>query len=829
MGRKKSPEPEGRLVDVAVLAAIRNPLTYRVPASMAVRPGQRVLVPLATRRATGVALEPVARVAPGFKVREILRVLDPEPLLSPELLTLGLWIAEYYLAPVGEVFRAMLPLRAETRRARLLLLTEAGRRKLEELDSSLLEEVRASEEANLLRYLVGHEAGDEGAALESVRRKFNQMLVSHALAEGWITVSEVERARGQRKVLAVRLTAPPAHEMVHGPLPERAPRLSPVARRILEALNCQGPVDDHRELLKATRANLTHLKKLSQQGWLELSDSKGFEDVTTQEQEMWPDLTPAQTGVLDELTKLLETRQFHPVLLHGITASGKTEIYLRLITRCLEQGRGALMLVPEIALTPAVQSQFLARFGNQVAVLHSGLSETERHEAWWRARRGEAKVVVGTRSAVFAPVSDLGVVIVDEEHDSSYKQEEAPRYHGRDVAVVRARLARALAVLGSATPSLESYWNAREGKYRLLKLEERIGGRPLASVEIVDMRQEFRETHTQVPISRRLKDEIGAQLRAGAQTMILLNRRGYSWFLLCRSCGETQRCVNCSISLTYHRREHRLICHYCGYTAGVPSRCPTCGSEHLYYVGEGTEKLEAKLGELFPGARVARLDRDVARRAGLYRKILADFRQGKIDILVGTQLISKGHDFPGVTLVGVVSADLGLGIPDFRAAERTFQLLTQAAGRAGRGDAPGRVLVQTFYPEHYAILLAADQNYEGFFSKELRFRRIMHYPPCAALANVIAQDAKLEQAAKVAKQIQRFLAPLEGSTQALKLLGPSPAPLAKIEGRHRIQFLLKASSRARLNEVLRRLADECEQRGIRAQSVVIDMDPVSIM
>jgi primosomal protein N' (replication factor Y) len=829
MGRKKSPEAGGRLVDVAVLAAIRNPLTYRVPESMEVRPGQRVLVPLATRRATGVALEPVARVAPGFKVREILRVLDPEPLLSPELLTLGLWIAEYYLAPVGEVFRAMLPLRAQTRRARLLLLAEAGRRKLDELDSSLLGEVRTSEEASLLRYLAGHEAGDEGAALESVRRKFNQMLVSHARAEGWIIVSEVERERGQRKVLAVRLAAPPAHPMAHGPLPERAPRLSPVARRILEALNRQGPVDDHRELLKTTRANLTHLKRLSQQGWLELSDSKGFEEVTAQEQEMWPELTPAQAGVLDELTKLLETRQFHPVLLHGITASGKTEIYLRLITRCLEQGRGALMLVPEIALTPAVQSQFLARFGNQVAVLHSGLSETERHEAWWRARRGEAKVVVGTRSAVFAPVSDLGVVIVDEEHDSSYKQEEAPRYHGRDVAVVRARLARALAVLGSATPSLESYWNAREGKYRLLKLEERIGGRPLASVEIVDMRQEFRETHTQVPISRRLKDEIDAQLRAGAQTMILLNRRGYSWFLLCRSCGETQRCVNCSISLTYHRREHRLICHYCGYTAGVPSRCPSCGSEHLHYVGEGTEKLEVKLGELFPGARVARLDRDVARRVGLFRKILADFRQGKIDILVGTQLISKGHDFPGVTLVGVVSADLGLGIPDFRAAERTFQLLTQAAGRAGRGDAPGRVLVQTFYPEHYAILLAADQNYEGFFSKELRFRRIMHYPPCAALANVIAQDAKLEQAAKVAKQIQGFLAPLEGTAQALKVLGPSPAPLAKIEGRYRIQFLLKASSRARLNEVLRRLADECEQRGIRAQSVVIDMDPVSIM
>ncbi|MGH9651651.1 MAG: replication restart helicase PriA, partial [Terriglobales bacterium] len=312
-------------------------------------------------------------------------------------------------------------------------------------------------------------------------------------------------------------------------------------------------------------------------------------------------------------------------------------------------------------------------------------------------------------------------------------------------------------------------------------------------------------------------------------TMILLNRRGYSWFLLCRSCGETHRCVNCSISLTYHRREHKLICHYCGYTTGVPSHCMTCGSEYLHYVGEGTEKLEAKIAESFPGARVARLDRDVAQRAGQYRKILADFRERKIDILVGTQLISKGHDFPGVTLVGVVSADQGLAMPDFRAAERTFQLLTQVAGRAGRGDAPGRVLVQTFYPEHYAIRLAADQNYEGFFSKELRFRRVMHYPPCAALANVIAQGTKLDQAAKVAGKIGQFFARVERTSKGLKVLGPSAAPLARIEGRFRIQFLLKAGSRASLNDILRRLADHCEDQGIPPQAVMIDMDPVSVM
>lgn len=816
MARKKASEPSGALFDVAVLAAIRNPLTYRAPDSLEVWPGQRVLVPLGSRQATGVVLEPVARTAPGVKVRDIVRVLDAEPLLSPELLALGLWIAEYYLAPVGEVFRAMLPLRPQTRRARLLQLTETGRRKLAELDASLLEEARGGEEAALLRYLLAH----PGAAIERVRRAFPSELISRARAEGLLTFAEVERERGWRKTLAVRLA---------GPLPERLPRLSPVARRILEALERHGPTDDHRELLKSARGSLAALNKLSRAGLLELGEAKVGRVQPTPEAGAWPDLTPAQTAVLDELTAHLEGRRFGVALLHGITASGKTEIYLGLIARCLERGRSALMMVPEIALTPAAESQFLARLGRQVAVLHSGLSETERHEEWLRVRRGEAKVVLGTRSAVFAPLADLGVVIVDEEHDTSYKQEETPRYHGRDAAVVRARLAKALAVLGSATPALESYWNAREGKYRLCTLEERIGGRPLASVEIVDMRQEFRETHTQVPLSRRLREEIEAQLRARAQTMILLNRRGYSWFLLCRSCGQTRRCVNCSISLTYHRREHRLICHYCGYTAGIPSRCPECGSEHLHYVGEGTEKMEDKLAELFPGARVERLDRDVARRPGHFRRLLSDFRQGKIDILVGTQLIAKGHDFPGVTLVGVVSADTGLSLPDFRAAERTFQLLTQAAGRAGRGDAPGRVLVQTFYPEHYAIRLAAEQNYEGFFSKEMRFRRIMHYPPCAALANVIAQDEKLERAARVAKQIGEFFAGFDAASRTLKVLGPSPAPLARIERRYRIQFLLKATSRARLNEILRRLVDHCEQQGISPRSVMIDMDPVSIM
>jgi primosomal protein N' (replication factor Y) len=817
---KSSPRPrQASLVEIAVMAAMRNTLTYLVPDSLSVQPGQRVQVPLATRKATGIVLGAGSPLPPGIEVRPILRLLDPEPVITLELLELGRWIADYYVAPIGEVFRAMLPLRSATRHARSVRLSARGQQRLQEINQP--EQETVAPESDLLNYL----AMRGSASVQVLRQKFSEVLL-RALKEKWVVVDEVERERTQRQIYEVRLA---------GPMPEKPLRLSPVAKRILEALQAEGAAGDHRELLRTARANLAALKKLSASGLVELEPSKAERGSALPSGDAWAEagatlvLTPTQSAVLDDLTRQLESRQFQTVLLHGVTASGKTEIYLQLITRCLEMGRTALMLVPEIALTPSAQAQFLARFGSQVALLHSALSENARHEEWWRIRRGEAPVVLGTRSAIFAPLQNLGVVIIDEEHDTSYKQEETPRYHGRDVAVVRARLAGALALLGSATPSLESYWNAREGKYRLAALPERVEGRKLAEVEIVDMRQEFRETHAQVPVSRRLHQEIETQLANRQQTMILLNRRGYSWFLLCRSCGQTQRCVNCSISLTYHRREHRLICHYCGYSAPVPARCPNCDSQHLYYVGEGTEKVEKKFAELFPGARVARLDRDVARRQGQFQHILDEFRKGKIDILVGTQLIAKGHDFPGVTLVGVVSADIGLGLPDFRSAERTFQLLTQAAGRAGRGDIPGRVLVQTFFPDHYAIRLAAEQNYEAFFHKEMRFRRMMHYPPVTALANVIAQGSKLEQAAQVAKLVGNFLIPTEKNTEGLKILGPTPAPLAKLEGRFRIQFLMKCTSRARLSTILWRLADYADQQGIPPRALMVDMDPANIM
>src|SRR5262249_21870225 len=426
------------------------------------------------------------------------------------------------------------------------------------------------------------------------------------------------------------------------------------------------------------------------------------------------ELNADQESAMLAIRSRFELGEFGTLLLHGVTGSGKTEVYLRAVQETLARGKTAIILVPEIALTLWVGRQCRAWFGARfegVAVLHSALSDVERAREWWRVRHGEARVLVGTRSAIFAPLENLGLIIVDEEQESSYKQEETPRYHGRDVAVVRAKLENALALLGSATPSLETYHHAREGKYELLTIASRVAARPLPSVEIVSLREEFQQTHKTSPISAALHAGIQGCLNAGTQALILINRRGYSWSVLCRSCGASVQCVNCSISMTHHKSRNRLECHYCGSILQIPKRCPKCDSQYVYFFGEGSEHLEERLRKEFAGARIARLDRDTARTKRQYQETLGAFAGGALDILVGTQMLAKGHDFHRVTLVGVVSADASLSMPDFRAAERTFQLLTQVAGRAGRGDLPGRVLIQTFYADHYAIQDAVKQAY----------------------------------------------------------------------------------------------------------------------
>ena len=528
----------------------------------------------------------------------------------------------------------------------------------------------------------------------------------------------------------------------------------------------------------------------------------------------------------NEIEGALRSATFRAFLLHGVTGSGKTEVYLKSIDACLALGRSALLLVPEIALTPAVAGQFFHRFGDRVAILHSAFHDAERAEQWRRIRAGQASVVVGTRSGVFAPVRNLGLVVVDEEHDGSYKQQETPRYHGRDVAVMRAQAAGAVVVLGSATPSLESRYNADRKKYTLLELPERIEQRPMPDVELIDMRQEFLETRKQTTFSRRLVEAVRERLASGEQTMLLLNRRGFSSFVTCRSCGERMECINCSVTLTYHRRDRRMLCHYCNYAQKVPSVCQKCGSEHLHFIGVGSERVEEELHQNFPEARIARLDRDTVAGKRHFETILHGFRDGDFDILVGTQMIAKGHDIPNVTLVGIVSADIGLGMPDFRAAERTFQLLTQAAGRAGRGDRPGIVLIQTINPDHYAVRYASGQDYQGFYEKELQFRRLMRYPPFSALANVLVRSEKQEDALAMSTELGRLLDP---APEGLKVLGPAEAPVSKLKREYRYQLLIKAASRKRLNEILQQLRRFAHERKWNPTALVIDVDPLTLL
>jgi primosomal protein N' (replication factor Y) len=538
-------------------------------------------------------------------------------------------------------------------------------------------------------------------------------------------------------------------------------------------------------------------------------------------------LTAEQAAAFTRLSAMAESRRFQVALLHGVTGSGKTELYLRLAAAVRESGRRVLMLVPEIALTPVVASIFRHAFGDRLAIQHSGLSDGERHDQWQRIRRGDVDVVVGTRSAVFAPLERVGLIVVDEEHDASYKQEESPRYQGRDVAIIRGQRANALVVLGSATPSMESYYNTTIGRYERVVLAKRVLDRPLATVRAVDMREEFAERGPDIVLSRELEAAIVTRIERREQALVLLNRRGFATAVFCRQCAGTMDCPNCSVSLVVHGEgaSRRARCHYCNYTMRVPAACPHCAGPYLEQAGFGTERVEAEVRRLCPGARVARLDRDAIRRKGALTDILSRFRAGDIDVLVGTQMIAKGHDFPRVTLVGVVSADVGLGLADFRASERTFQLLTQVVGRAGRGDEPGEAIVQTIYPDHYSIQLARHQDYCAFFERELKFRQQMRYPPFQSLVNTIVRSrtfaGAMDDAADVARRVR------EGADAAgVRVLGPAPAPLGKLRGEYRAQLLTKGSNRTRMRGLLQ---SALAARPDLERRITVDVDPVSVL
>ena len=816
--------------EVALPVPLRSLFTYAIPDRLAgsICVGSRVLVPFRNRAMTGIVVEMSTRRPDPERVKnvkEIVEALDPIPSLPPKLLELGRWVAGYYVAPPGEVFRAMLPPQIDLRHERELLLTNAGRSRRAEIDMagnrseheiaelallSLMEIEDRPVRADRLRKLPGGEA----AAERLLRRK---QLESREVA--------VHRQGRVQKIVA--WNADPGEDSRGADA--GIDSLTEKEARIYHVL-----AEERGPLPLPALAKLSNVSRSLIERLIRREKLKSWEETLAVEEDLFEvDYTPPsnvlnvdQQRELGEVCAWLDASTFTVGLLYGVTGSGKTEVYLGAVEAALARGKTALILVPEIALTLWIGRLCRARFGAGVAVLHSALPEVERAREWWRVRRGEARVVVGTRSAVFAPVENLGLVVIDEEQEASYKQEETPRYHGRDVAIVRAKLEGAVALLGSATPSLESFYNARSGKYHLLQLESRVENRPLAPVEIVDLREEFRTTHRAGPLSSKLTAAIAARLKEGTQCLILINRRGYSWFVICRSCGAGIQCENCSISLTYHKQRARLECHYCGFSRRVPEICPRCASEHVYFFGAGAEQLEEKLREKFSGARIARLDRDAVRTKRAYQQVLGDFASGKIDILVGTQMVAKGHDFQRVTLVGVVSADSQLSLPDFRAAERTFQLLTQVAGRAGRGALPGEVLVETYYPEHYAIQLASRQDYLAFFERELQFRRLLHYPPFTALASVLVRDTKIENAIRWSRRLSAFLAPQE--SRGVKVLGPAAAPLARLKREYRFQFVLKALKRAQLTRTLSELLLFSEKEEIPAKAVLVDVDPLSL-
>ena len=833
--------------DVALAVPLDMVFTYAIPPGLEPVVGGRVLVPFRQQRMSGIVVElhdrPPQVNASQVKIRKVIEAPDLAPVLDERLLKLGKWIADYYLAPMGEVFRTMLPLSAEFKRAVAYHITDEGRMALHlaGMSGSPARSKRTPDEQLVEFRVLDYLAEREGVREESLRgtTRVGKALLAGMVRKKWIVREDVSAARDAARVVKVAVllgaegaeASPPLDGPEARPHTNIARKLNENQRTLVETLAAAGgrvPIEALREL----DVPRTTLGTLVRRGLIELVDEP--QDFTMSVSKLKPRQSPfefefsaAQREALGKIGEAVGSRKFGGLLLHGITGSGKTAVYLACMREVLEQGRSSILLVPEIGLTPAVAADLHQVFGDEVAILHSGLSDAERAEQWHRIRRGEARVVAGTRSAVFAPVSDLALIIVDEEQDSSYKQEETPRYHARDVAVMRAKMAGAVVVLGSATPSLESYYNAKKNKYALVELPDRVEMRPLPEVEIVDMRQEFQETGQEQVISRKLAEEIHERLEKKEQVMVLLNRRGYSPVVLCRACGKTLQCKNCAVSMTHHKRERKMECHYCGHVAHIPDKCAHCGSEYVYFVGTGSEKLEELLHGMFPKARIGRLDRDTVRGREDFEHALNALNEGALDMLVGTQMIAKGHDIHGVTLVGVVGADMALGLPDFRAAERTFQLLTQVAGRAGRGQSPGKVVLQTYFQEHYAVQFAARHDFAGFYEKELQFRAWMHYPPYSAIANVLIRSEKLDDALAWSGELGRWFE--KTRHEGIRVLGPAAAPITRLKRDYRYHFILKSPSREKMNALLRAMLGEAAARKIPRTQVIVDVDAVWLM
>jgi len=825
--------PSQYRVDVALPLPIYRTFTYAVDADSAPVPGTRVLVPFRRDERIGwVVGEGSSEDIKGM--RSVRTVLDEHPTVPADLLELCRWMADYYVAPLGITLRAALPsvLSDVSRDYLTVVAAPSGemRSREQRVMDALLSKAGPQRVRTLRRDL------KMGSIWPEIRSLEAKGMVGHE------TVPPPTPPVKTRKVVRIidRLGTLATREQVFG----RAGR----QREAFELLEASGGASELAHLTGEAGFSRTVVSGLVSKGLVGLFDEEEFRDpFADRPAEIPPSLVPTvyQQAALDTLVGALDEKSPAPFLLHGITGSGKTLVYIELLREALARGRSAIVLVPEISLTPQTVSRFRAHFGDEVAVLHSGLSDGERYDAWRLLRTGERSVAVGARSALFAPLDNLGVIVVDEEHDGSYKQSEAPRYLARDLAVVRARAHGAVCVLGSATPSLESWHNAGRGKFGLLVLPERVGGAKLPKVRVVDLRKgrgteagtTKRPSRGAGVLSEELVAAIDTRLRKQEQVILLLNRRGYSSFIQCRECGEVEQCENCSISLTYHRVTRRIVCHHCRFEAPAPSRCPRCGSQDLSYRGLGTEQVERVAAETFPEARIARMDVDTTSGKWAHQRILDRVERGEVDILLGTQMIAKGLDFPRVTLVGVVNADVGIHLPDFRASERTFQLLSQVAGRAGRGKLGGDVLIQTSLPEHYAVRAAVAHDFEGFAKRELEERERPQYPPHVRLANVVVsspdQGLAATGAERAAAWVLRWMsrADRRGDRRGrggVHLVGPAPAPIERLHGRWRWHFLLRSASPTALGATAQALM---HGYSLPAGDVrlALDRDPVALL
>ncbi|MFH1103095.1 MAG: primosomal protein N' [Pseudomonadota bacterium] len=812
-------KPDARYIEVAIPLPVYHTFTYEASHELALlaETGKRVLVPFGKRRLSGYVIGPGER-PDRIETKSIEDVLDSEPLFPESMIPFFKWVSEYYMYPIGETIRCALPAGLDVFDLDLLHLTDKGKTALSEGSPAPLEEriLKRLEERPFSRKSIQ----------KQLKEKISNAVYTSLEKRGWI--------EKERILKSPTVKSKEERYVVLEEIPRDFNKFSEPRQRLLKALIDKGPISTG-ELSKIVPSASSFIRSLADRGIVKVIYRKVLRDPFGEP--IRPDrrhvLTTDQHSVVSTVLSALG-KGFSTFLLSGVTGSGKTEVYMQLVSESLKRGDPALILVPEIALISQMERRFRARFGDRIAVLHSALSSGERYDQWMRIRSNEAMVGIGARSALFAPFERIGIIIVDEEHDSSYKQESQLLYHARDMAVVRAMLLDTVALLGSATPSTQSHYNVRTGKFVGLTLPNRIERRPLPEVTIVDLRNSMDFRGTGRFMTGALINGIKDALRNKEQVLLFLNRRGYANFPVCSACGNALTCRNCDISLTYHKGQNLCICHLCGYSHPFSTTCRICGAPKVRNLGIGTEKVEAAVKSLFPKAAVARMDRDTTRKKGSLLALLKGLKNRTIDILVGTQMVAKGHDFPYITLVGIICADLSLDLPDFRASERTFQLLAQVSGRAGRGGKPGRVILQTYAPAHFTITSAKEQNDETFFQKEIQFRKNLNYPPFSHIMGLKISGKNKEKTRNGAMRIGEMSSRLQTENlsyrKGLEVLGPSEAPLSKIANRYRWQIFLKSSQ----IKILRQFASDLlfrdgSRRTFPHVQVTIDVDPYDMM